>query len=64
MEDILTAHPDFKAMFSADDKMILGELEALWQRNCFSTYPSKTHHTCEGFIPQNFFATKTPRHEV
>ena len=33
MEDILTAHPDLKAVFCANDEMALGALEALKQRN-------------------------------
>ena len=33
MEDILTANPDLKAVFCANDEMALGALEALRQRN-------------------------------
>ena len=33
MEDILTAHPDLKAVFCANDEMALGAVEALKQRN-------------------------------
>jgi hypothetical protein len=29
-----------------------------------SIYLLKSHHVYEGFINQNIFATKTPRHEV
>jgi len=29
-----------------------------------SVYLLKSHHVYEGFIEQNIFATKTPRHEV
>lgn len=58
MEDILTANPDFKAMFCRDNKMILDELQALRQRNSFSTYLSKTHHIYEEFISQKIFAIR------
>jgi hypothetical protein len=30
----------------------------------FSTYLLISDHVCEGFIEQNIFATKTPRHKV
>ena len=33
----------------------------LWK---FSAYLLKLNHVCAGFIKQNIFATKSPRHEV
>jgi len=41
-------------------------IEDLWYRFALSFIQSGygINHVCEGFILQNMFATKTPRHEV